>query len=64
MAIKERYTLVVKPTFPDFANGFSMFEKINYKTLREAKEWYDILTAKEKERSYIYDNVKECRVEV
>ena len=59
-----RYTLVVKPTFPDYANEFSKFSKLDFKTLREARSWYDILTAKEKENSYIYDNVKECRVEL
>ena len=61
---KERYTLVVKPTFPDYANEFSKFSKLDCKTLREARSWYDILTTKEKESSYIYDNVRECRVEL
>lgn len=61
---KERYTLVVKPTFPDYANEFSKFSKLDCKTLREARSWYDILTQKEKENSYIYDNVRECRVEL
>ena len=61
---KERYTLVVKPTFSDYANEFSKFDKLDYKTLREAKSWYDILTENEKKNSYIWDNVRECKVEL
>lgn len=61
---KLRYTLVVKPTFPDFANELKKFERLDYKTIREAKEWYDILTESEKKRSYIYDNVRGCKVEL
>ena len=61
---KERYTLVVKPTFPDFALELSKHSKLDCKTLREAKEWFGILTEREKEHSYIYDNVRECRVEI
>lgn len=57
---KERYTLVVKPP-SDYSNEVS---KLDCKTLREARSWYDILTKKEKESSYIYDNVRECRVEL
>ena len=64
MAIKERYTLVVKPTFSDYAVELSKFSKLHCKTLREAKEWYGILTEREKENSYIYDNVKETKVDV
>ena len=61
---KERYTLVVKPTFEDYANEFSKFDKLGCKTLREAKSWYDILTESEKKKSYIWDNVRECKVEL
>lgn len=64
MAAVARYTLVVKPTFSDFANEFSKFEKMACKTLREAKEWYSILTKSERENSYIFDNVRGCRVEI
>ena len=48
---KDRYTLVVKPTFSDYANEFSKFDKLDCKTLREAKSWYDILTENEKKNS-------------
>lgn len=58
-----RYTLVVKPTFPDYANELSKFSRLDCKTLREAKEWYGILTESERKHSYIWDNVKECKVE-
>lgn len=61
---KERYTLVVKPTFPDYANELSKFSKLDCKTLSEAISWYDILTSNEKKHSYIYDNVRGCRVEL
>lgn len=63
---KERYTLVVNPVNPnaDFKKEFASFNKLDCKTLREAKEWYDILTSNEKKYSYIYDNVKQCRVEL
>ena len=61
---KERYTLVVKPTFSDYANEFSKFDKLDCKTLREAKSGYDILTKNEKKNSYIWDNVRECKVEL
>ena len=61
---KLRYTLVVKPTFPDFANELKKFERLDCKTLVEAKEWYGILTDRERKRSYIYDNVRACRVEL
>ena len=62
--MKERYTLVVKPTFPDFANELRKFDRINCKTLREAKEWFGVLTEDEKKRSYIRDNVKQCNVDI
>jgi hypothetical protein len=61
---KDRYTLVVKPTIPDYFNEFSKFSKLDCKTLREAKSWYDILTENEKKNSYIWDNVRECKVEL
>ena len=61
---KERYTLVVKPTFYEFANEMSKFSKLDCKTLREAKSWYEILTENEKKNSYIWDNVRECKVEL
>ena len=61
---KSRYTLVVKPTFPDFANELKKFERLDCKTLVEAKEWYGILTESEKKKSYIWDNVRECKVEL
>lgn len=64
MAAVARYTLVVKPTFSDFANEFAKFEKMPCKTLREAKEWYGILTKSERENSYIFDNARGCRVEI
>lgn len=58
-----RYTLVVKPTFAEYANEMSKFSRLDCKTLREAKEWFDILTTEEKKHSYIWDNVKECKVD-
>ena len=64
MTRKERYTLVVKPTFSDYVNEFAKFSKLDCKTLREAKEWYGILTKSEKENSYIFDNVRGCKVKV
>jgi hypothetical protein len=63
---KERYTLVVNPVNPNagFKKEFAKINKLDCKTLREAKEWYDILTKIEKKHSYIYDNVKQCKVEI
>jgi len=59
----ERYTLFVKPTFAGFANDKEKFSKLNCKTIREAREWFSILTDGEKKESYIYDNVRQTRVE-
>ena len=61
---KERYTLVVKPTLEEYANEMSKFSKLDCKSLREAKSWYEILTESEKKNSYIWDNVRECKVEL
>lgn len=61
---KERYTLVVKPTLEEYANEMSKFSKLDCKSLREAKSWYEILTENEKKNSYIWDNVRECKVEL
>lgn len=61
---KERYTLVVEPTLEGYANEMSKFSKLDCKSLREAKSWYEILTKSEKENSYIWDNVRECKVEL
>lgn len=62
----KRYTLVANPVNPDagFKKEFIKFSKLDCKTLAEAKEWYNILTETEKKHSYIYDNVRACRVEL
>ena len=59
-----RYTLVIKPSFCEVALGKGKHEKIDCKTLAEAKGLFSILTDGEKKESYIYDNVKECKVEI
>ena len=59
---KDRYTLVIPPDFSYYANGLRDFEKIPFSTLRLARSYYDILSSEEKERAYIYDNVKREKV--
>lgn len=61
----ERYTIFIRPTFSAFANNCKKekFSKLNCKTLREARQWFSILSDGEKKESYIYDNVKKKKVE-
>lgn len=59
---KERYTLFVKPFLSDYYKK-DKHEEISCKTLKEAKNLFGILTENEKKISYIWDNVKKCRVE-
>lgn len=61
---KLRYTLFVKPDFCEFAIGKGKFSKLDCKTLAEAKGFFSILTDGEKKESYIYDNVKQCKVKI
>jgi len=59
-----RYTLVIVPMFVDFSLGKSNFEKVDFKTLREARDYFGILTDEEREKSYIFDNVTKKKVEL
>lgn len=61
---KERYTLVIGSPSPELTKQLKRTCSIDCKTLREAKSWYDIQTESEKKRSYIWDNVRECKVEL
>lgn len=54
----DRYILVVK------SKHFLDIDRIEFKTLREAKMYYDIMTQEEKECAYIYDVVKHERVTI
>lgn len=59
-----RYTLVIIPKFVDFCLERSKHEKVDFKTLKEAKEYFGILTDGEREKSYILDNVTNKKVEL
>lgn len=64
MAQKLRYTLFVKIPFAKFCLEKGKYSEIDCKTLKEAKAYFDILTDGEKEKSYIYDNVKQEKVKI
>ena len=64
MAQKLRYTLFVKPSFVEVCLEKGKHSKLDCKTLKEAKAYFDILTDGEKEKSYIYDNVKQEKVKI
>lgn len=59
-----RYTLVIIPKFVDFCLEKSKHEKMDFKTLKEAKGYFGILTDGEREKSYIFDNVTKKKVEL
>lgn len=52
----ERYVLVIRGRL------FLDIDKIPLKTLKLAREYYNLLTDEEKECAYIYDNVKHEKV--
>ena len=58
MKQKERYTIVIKPSYCMRMMANHKVERLDCKTLKEAKAYMGILTKEEKERAYIYDNVK------
>ena len=58
-----RYTLVIVPKFVDFCLERSKHEKVDFKTLKEAKGYFGILTDGEREGSYIFDNVTKKKVD-
>jgi hypothetical protein len=58
MKQKERYTIVIKPSYYMRMTANHNVERLDCKTLKEAKAYMGILTKEEKERAYIYDNVK------
>lgn len=59
-----RYTLVIVPTFVDFSLDKGKHEKIDFKTLKEAKKYSTILTDCEKKNSYILDNVTKKKIKI